>query len=193
MKTSHIYLLMFCILFIPILSLCVQTETKECVFAKDCEGREHANCSGDWLCIDGKCVWSCGECSLSLCDCKCYLRGETPEEKSGKTCELDCLSKYNISGCKYVSGRCVPVYANRQEEVEGAECNVDDDCGTGGCSNQICGPKEKVKGIITTCEYRPEYECLKLTSCKCIKGKCKWEETEEYEECLEKLKNQTIV
>ncbi len=64
------------------------------------------------------------------------------------------------------------------------ECHTDRDCATGGCSGEICGPKEKVKNIMSACVYKPEYACLKYTSCRCIQGKCQWEKTEEYLECL---------
>ena len=175
------------ILLLIMLSAC--TEVRECKLSNDCEGKEHPNCSSDWLCIDGKCVWGCGECSLSLCDCKCYLKGETPEELENKLCGVNCLEEYNVGGCKYVAGKCIPVYAEKQ--VKSGECSSDDDCGTGGCSGQICAPKEKVKGIITTCEYKPEYGCLKMTSCRCIDGKCQWDETTEYRNCLKSLENST--
>ena len=67
------------------------------------------------------------------------------------------------------------------------ECITDSDCATGGCSGEICGPREEVEGIMSACIFRPEYECLKYTSCKCIQGKCQWEITKEYEECLENV------
>lgn len=67
-----------------------------------------------------------------------------------------------------------------------AECTQDQDCATGGCSGEICGPKEKVKEIVTVCIYLPEYECLKKTSCRCIDGKCQWEKTGEFKECMAK-------
>lgn len=68
------------------------------------------------------------------------------------------------------------------------ECTSDDDCGIGGCSGQICGPKERVSDIITTCQWLPEYGCYKKTRCACINGKCKWEETKEFLECLKAIK-----
>jgi len=45
------------------------------------------------------------ECVMSLCDCECYLRGETPEEKEGRLCGEDC-TLYNAHGCKYVGVKC---------------------------------------------------------------------------------------
>lgn len=161
-------------------------QQKGCRLPGDCEGRSHANCSSDWLCIDNKCVWGCGECTLSSCDCKCYLKGESPEEKTGKLCGINCLGEFNVSGCEYRNGRCVGLY--REAETE---CTRDSDCGTGGCSGQVCGLKDKVKDIITTCEYRPEYGCLNLTSCKCLEGKCQWGDNTLYRECLEKSGNET--
>ena len=70
------------------------------------------------------------------------------------------------------------------EEKQTVECSSDLDCATGGCSGQICGVKEKVKDIITTCEYLEEYNCLRLSSCGCVDDKCQWEENNDYRECM---------
>ncbi|RLI93229.1 MAG: hypothetical protein DRO89_00590 [Candidatus Altiarchaeales archaeon] len=166
-------------------------EQRECRLPSDCEGKPHPNCTSDWLCVDGRCIWGCGECSLSLCDCKCYPKGETPEEKTGRICGINCLDEFNVSGCEYRNGRCVEIY-KETKEIKEMECTQDSDCGTGGCSGQICGLKERVKDIITTCEYRPEYDCLRLTSCKCIDGKCQWEENNAYLECMKNLSRKSI-
>lgn len=77
--------------------------------------------------------------------------------------------------------------AARHSAQATVECRSDNDCATGGCSGEICGPKEKVKNIVTACIYKPEYVCLQYTSCKCIQGKCQWERTKEYEECLKNV------
>jgi len=66
-----------------------------------------------------------------------------------------------------------------------AECVTDADCDVAGCSGQLCATAEEAPGIITTCEYREQYDCLQLTSCGCIEGKCAWAQTEEYASCLE--------
>lgn len=63
------------------------------------------------------------------------------------------------------------------------ECGNDSGCFTAGCSGQLCVP-ESGKGIITTCEYRPEYACLNLTRCGCSAGKCAWEQNANYSQCL---------
>lgn len=68
------------------------------------------------------------------------------------------------------------------------ECNKDTDCNVAGCSSQICTTKEEAKNIITTCEFKQEYECLNLTSCKCLSNKCQWEQNKEYQDCLDKIK-----
>src|SRR3989344_8663249 len=65
------------------------------------------------------------------------------------------------------------------------ECNSDSDCVAAGCSSQLCVSKEKASDIITTCEYREEYTCLKLASCDCVNNKCSWNENPAYTECLE--------
>ena len=67
----------------------------------------------------------------------------------------------------------------------GIECFSEAECATGGCSGEICGRVGEIENIITTCDYRPEYACLKLTACRCISGKCLWEENTQYQQCLE--------
>lgn len=71
-----------------------------------------------------------------------------------------------------------------------AECSADSDCAKAGCSGQLCVQASEAAGIITTCEYKEEYGCLKLTSCGCDEGRCAWAATDEYETCLEKTKRQ---
>ena len=71
---------------------------------------------------------------------------------------------------------------------QGNECTKDSDCGTGGCSGEICGVKGQVEQIFSACVYLEEYECLKLTECKCINGNCIWEKTDEYTNCIKKYK-----
>ena len=50
------------------------------------------------------------ECSLSLCDCKCYPQGETPEEKTGRICGINCLAGYGINGCELKNNQCVEIH-----------------------------------------------------------------------------------
>lgn len=55
-------------------------------------------------------------------------------------------------------------------------------CQVTGCSGQICASEP----VFTTCEWRPEYECLALTQCGPYgEGwSCAWEQTPEYLDCL---------
>ena len=54
------------------------------------------------------------------------------------------------------------------------ECIYDSDCIVGGCSNQICQPKDE-PSLITTCEWKDCYNASRYgLSCKCIDGKCQW-------------------
>ena len=67
------------------------------------------------------------------------------------------------------------------------DCTSDIDCTPAGCSSQLCVTKEVAPIIVTTCEYKEEFECLKLTSCGCVNNKCQWAENQEYQECLNNL------
>ncbi|MDD5178145.1 MAG: eight-cysteine-cluster domain-containing protein [Candidatus Nanoarchaeia archaeon] len=80
------------------------------------------------------------------------------------------------------------VSCSKPIETSGDQCTIKDDCAVAGCSNQLCVKSEEASGIITTCEFKPEYNCLKYTSCTCNNGYCKFEENEEYTSCMDKFK-----
>lgn len=65
-----------------------------------------------------------------------------------------------------------------------ASCIRDRDCVPAGCSRQVCTSKELAPSVVTTCEYRSDYDCLKRTSCGCVQGRCMWEENDAYSACL---------
>jgi eight-cysteine-cluster-containing protein len=67
------------------------------------------------------------------------------------------------------------------------ECVVDSDCAVGGCSSQLCLSDDLAKDMITTCEWREEYACYKLTSCGCVDNKCAWKENNEFSGCMENV------
>ena len=68
------------------------------------------------------------------------------------------------------------------------ECNIDNDCSVGGCSGQSCLTNELAQNLMTTCEYKEEYGCYKLTSCGCVNNKCQWAENSNLNECLDNFK-----
>lgn len=71
------------------------------------------------------------------------------------------------------------------------ECTTDDDCVIGGCSGTICQSKN-AEPIFTTCEYLPEYGCYKEIKCGCIDGKCQWDKTEQFDNCVEEARKQPV-
>lgn len=55
-------------------------------------------------------------------------------------------------------------------------------CVPGGCSGTICSDEE---GVVSTCEWRPEYACYKEAECKRQDdGSCGWTQTETLTACL---------
>lgn len=82
-------------------------------------------------------------------------------------------------------------YVEKEFEIieKNMECAKDSDCGTGGCSGQVCTTAERAKEIITTCEMRAEYGCLRLTTCGCVEGKCQWRKNSAYIDCMDRLKS----
>jgi len=101
-----------------------------------------------------------------------------------------CDDGHEYKAYNFVNERCIPIMyfadpcLNHKDDK--AECNSDNDCGIGGCSAQLCGKKREVEKVITTCEIKPEYQCLKQSSCSCINNKCQWKQNKEYIECLNK-------
>ena len=71
---------------------------------------------------------------------------------------------------------------------ESVECSADSDCASAGCSSQLCVSADKASDIITTCEYKEEYSCLKLTKCGCVNNQCAWNENKNYLNCLEEVR-----
>ncbi len=54
-------------------------------------------------------------------------------------------------------------------------------CMKTGCSGQVCSDEE----VVTTCEYRPEYDCYKRARCeRQANGQCGFTPTRELTECL---------
>lgn len=61
----------------------------------------------------------------------------------------------------------------------------DKPCMRTGCSGQVCSDEE----VITTCEYRTEYECYKKAACERQKnGECGFTETPELLACLKRAR-----
>ena len=46
------------------------------------------------------------QCKLSLCDCKCYPEGQTPEELNGTLCGINCLGEFNVDACTSIDNTC---------------------------------------------------------------------------------------
>jgi len=81
--------------------------------------------------------------------------------------------------------------------LEGLECVIDspfpdadgtcmEACVPAGCSGQVCALESEAPGVITTCEFLPEYICFGETTCghHGVDGACGWDQTDAYLECL---------
>jgi hypothetical protein len=59
---------------------------------------------------------------------------------------------------------------------------ADSACFVGGCSSQVCSDQE---GLISTCEFRPEYACYQTATCeRQTNGSCGWTDTAALQACL---------
>lgn len=84
---------------------------------------------------------------------------------------------------KGMSPLCGGYWVNRVSirYVDGTKRNL---CRPTGCSGQICSDDI----VITTCEWRPEYECIKQQICEPqADGLCGWTPTEESGTCFQSL------
>ncbi|MEO1172149.1 MAG: hypothetical protein AAFX94_08865 [Myxococcota bacterium] len=58
-------------------------------------------------------------------------------------------------------------------------------CGTGGCSGELCAPASVAADLSSTCEARPEYACLEDATCeRQSDGRCGWTYSEKALQCL---------
>jgi len=63
------------------------------------------------------------------------------------------------------------------------QTNSGNKCYVGGCSGQICSDQI---GVITTCEYQPQYACYKNAKCERQQGgACGWSQTSALVSCLQ--------
>jgi hypothetical protein len=106
------------------------------------------------------------ECTLSLCDCKCYEKGQSPEEKTGKLCGINCLGEFGVSGCKLENNECTPIVEK--------QCETDADCISATCCHPTsCVQKyQRVCNELCTMECRPNTMDCGQGHCGCVNGQC---------------------
>lgn len=83
--------------------------------------------------------------------------------------------------CDVLESYPIQVRCPEKKALIDEECSLDSDCKISGCNSEICSKEE----MISICVYKPEFECYKLSNCKCINAKCGWEQTKEFSSCLE--------
>lgn len=153
------------------------------------------SCSADSDCICGGIDKSTGRCFLGskdYYDKNVDKSKQCPDFCSGiagnlvvKCVDNKCMQMYQcITDAECSGGKCVN---NRCSTSTPSECSSDSDCSKQGCSGQLCRPKS-AGSIVTTCEFRPEYECLRNIDCGCVSGKCRWKTDSSYDDCVSKAK-----
>jgi len=96
---------------------------------------------------------------------------------------LECLADADCEEGGCLNNRCVV----KGVKPKGSECSANSDCKRDGCSGQLCRPSS-AKPMVTTCEFLPEYDCLRMISCGCVNGLCAWNKDTEYEKCVSDAK-----
>ena len=112
------------------------------------------------------------------------LTGECKSPKDCKGAHDECEGEWSCDGeCSWVcTTKETPI---KDTPPKGQGCNSDSDCIITGCSSQICSNEP----VISTCEWREEYACVKLSECGCNEGQCKWTENDVYLSCIQDAKN----
>lgn len=88
-----------------------------------------------------------------------------------------------VAGDRYtykVSGR-----SGKGRTVTNGFHMLENTCFVGGCSGQVCSDQQD--GLVTTCEFRPEYACYQDDDAVCERqpsGQCGWTPTPELNSCL---------
>ena len=108
----------------------------------------------------------------------------------GCTCEPHACSDATEALCDMIPPECAPgeilaVQNGCYACVDPDTCKPPvEECVVSGCSGQICAPEVQM----STCEWKPEYACLQLTSCGMTsEGTCGWEMNDAYLDCLDEL------
>lgn len=83
---------------------------------------------------------------------------------------------HKVNGINAKGRTATNVFAKLENPAQSAGCFV------GGCSSQVCSDQE---GVISTCEFRPEYACYQEATCeRQADGACGWTQTSELAACL---------
>ncbi len=81
------------------------------------------------------------------------------------------------------------LYDQCKDRLEGpeedGECSTDADCGTAGCSQEVCVAAAKKSEIMTTCEILPCFAAK--DTCGCHEGRCTWTLVEELQPVLPRI------
>ncbi|MBI5159403.1 DUF333 domain-containing protein [Candidatus Micrarchaeota archaeon] len=126
-----------------------------------------------WRSSQQKAVEEIGSCELSLCDCKCYLKGSTPEAVEGKACDLDCAQKFRVAGCELKNSACVELKARGKSFEETAITNpASEKCIAQGFQLDL---RENESSQFGVCVFPDGSECEEWAF---YRGECKFEKQE---------------
>lgn len=116
-----------------------------------------------------------------------FSAGDISDEAQAQLSEDLFDGGYIIAGDRYtfkIQGRSGKgrTATNAYRNVKNIASQPAGDCFVGGCSGQICSDQE---GVISTCEFRPEYACYHDATCeRQASGQCGWTQTSELQACL---------
>lgn len=103
-------------------------------------------------------------------------KSKEPQENDPSEKKLDAVPSSDSQQLSASAGRGRRNVPPRQSPPPPKPCYV------GGCSNQICSGTQ---GVISTCEYRPQYQCYESAECKLQpSGVCGWTQTQALTACL---------
>lgn len=126
-----------------------------------------------------------GSCGRAVCKDGEFAGFVCPEDEEPAV-NCDCALGAYVPVCG-IDGQTYDATCGRECVPVAIACNGEcpcSDCIAGGCSGQLCVDASE-EPPITTCEWRPEYDCYRTAICeRQANGACGWTSTPELTQCL---------
>ena len=105
---------------------------------------------------------------------KCYEHADCRLLADGR-CDWDPKEALNVC-LRNARAGIRPSEEPRREELR---------CVTDGCFNEFCRDASLPRMMLDRCDYRPEFECFRLTRCRPIENRCEFSMNRDFMDCMD--------